>query len=45
MEYSKYIWQELFDKFEFESYGHALEILNEAFPQEWNEIQECLSKF
>ena len=45
MEYSKYIWPELFDKFEFESYGHALEILNEAFPQEWNEIQECLSKF
>ena len=24
MEYSKYIWPELFDKFEFESYGHAL---------------------
>lgn len=38
----KYIRKELFDKFEFTSYGHALEILNEAFPEEWNDIQDCL---
>ncbi len=30
------------NKYEFQSYGHALEILSEAFPHEWNEIQECL---
>lgn len=39
---SKYIRPSLFDKFEFQSYGHALEILTEAFPTEWNEIQTCL---
>ncbi len=37
-----YIRKKLFDKFEFQSYGHALEILHEAFPTEWNEIQDCL---
>lgn len=39
---SKYIRDSLLNKFEFQSYGHALEILSEAFPTEWNEIQDCL---
>lgn len=37
-----YIREALLDKFEFHNYGHALEILSEAFPDEWNEIQDCL---
>ena len=32
----------LTEKFEFYSYGHALEILHEAFPVEWAEVQNCL---
>lgn len=44
MEEKKYIQENLLDKFEFQNYGHALEILNEAFPEEWKEIQECLEK-
>lgn len=39
-----YVKEELFDKFEFQNYGHALEILSEAFPEEWNEIQEALQR-
>lgn len=38
-----FIRDELKNKFEFQNYGHALEILNHAFPQEWEEIQNCLS--
>lgn len=41
----RYIRTELLDRFEFHSYGHALEILNEAFPVEWSEIQDCLQQF
>lgn len=33
---------ELLDKFEFYNYGHALEILSQAYQREWNEIQDCL---
>lgn len=32
------------EKFEFYNYGHALEILSDAFSDEWREIQECLVK-
>lgn len=32
------------EKFEFYNYGHALEILSDAFSDEWREIQECLEK-
>lgn len=39
---TRHINGELLEKFEFQNYGHALEILNEAFPTEWNEIQSCL---
>ena len=30
------------DRLEFYSYGHALEILHDAFPAEWEEVQTCL---
>ena len=38
----EYIRADLLEKFEFQNYGHALEILSEAFPEEWNDIQDCL---
>lgn len=41
-DYSKYINESLLERFEFQNYGHALEILNEAFQNEWNEIQTAL---
>ena len=41
---TQYIRPNISDKFEFQNYGHALEILSEAFPQEWNEIQDCLEQ-
>ena len=40
----QYIKASLLDKFEFQNYGHALEILHEAFPAEWDEIQTCLEQ-
>lgn len=36
--------KELTDRFEFLNYGHALEILSDAFPAEWMEIQEALQR-
>lgn len=42
MKIEKYIDRNILDKFEFYDYGHALEILHESFPEEWNEIQETL---
>lgn len=39
-----YIPKCLYEKFEFHSYGHALEILGHSFPEEWREIQEALQK-
>ena len=44
MDIEKYIDSDLLDRFEFYNYGHALEILHDAFPVEWNELQECLRK-
>lgn len=41
----KAIPEELTNKFEFYNYGHALEILSDAFPSEWCEIQQCLKNF
>lgn len=40
----RYIDDGIRNRFEFHSYGHALEILHESFPTEWNEIQDCLDK-
>ena len=37
-----YISENLQAKFEFHSFGHAMEILLEAFPEEWSEIKTCL---
>jgi len=39
---SRYIREKLLEKYEFQNYGHALEILHNAFPQEWGELQDCL---
>lgn len=39
-----YIREGLLEKFEFQSYGHALEILNGAFQTEWDEIQDSLER-
>lgn len=39
----QYIRSELLNRFEFQNYGHALEILSEAFPEEWADIQDCLA--
>lgn len=44
MEFDKFISNELLNRYEFYNYGHALEILDNAFPEEWGEIQECLKK-
>lgn len=43
-ELKRYIRESLLEKFEFQSYGHALEILSEAFPTEWNELQDALEQ-
>lgn len=40
----KYTDPDILHKYEFYNYGHALEILYDAFPDEWNEIQDCLKK-
>lgn len=37
-----YLEQGLTEKYEFYNYGHALEILCNAFPMEWAELQHCL---
>ena len=40
----RYIDADLLSRYEFHNYGHALEILHEAFPEEWRELQDCLRK-
>ncbi len=42
MDLEKYLDDELLKKFEFYNYGHALEILSDAFPEEWADLQDCL---
>ena len=44
MDFRKYIDPDILEKFRFYNYGHALEILHDAFPTEWKEIQECLRR-
>lgn len=44
MDNEKYIDNDLLFKYEFYNYGHALEILYNAYPAEWKELQECLRK-
>ena len=42
MNANKFIPSELNDKYEFHNFGHALEILSQACPEEWNDILDCL---
>lgn len=44
MQISDYIDDDLLDKFEFYSYNHAIEIITQAFPDEWEEIITCLRR-
>ena len=44
MKVEEYIPTDLLDKYEFNNYNHALEIITQAFPKEWAEIEECLRK-
>jgi len=42
MFFEDYIDSDLLEKFEFHNYNHALEIITQAFPEEWAELTECL---
>ena len=44
MKIEDYVEPELHEKFEFYSYNHAIEIITQAFPDEWSDIVECLKK-
>ena len=44
MDLREYIGPDLLEKFEFYSYNHALEIITQAFPEEWSEIVDCLRR-
>ncbi len=44
MHIEDYINDDLLEKFEFHNYNHAFEIITQAFPDEWKEITDCLSK-
>lgn len=44
MDFEKYIDSDILSRFEFYNYGHALEILCDAFPVEWQELQESLRR-
>lgn len=44
MDFERYIQKSVLDKFEYYNYGHALEIFHDAFPVEWEELQDCLYK-
>ena len=44
MDIIDYVSPDFLDKFEFHNYNHALEIITQAFPQEWAEILDCLRK-
>ncbi len=40
----KYMDEDILNKFEFYNYGHALEILHDAFEEEWKELQDCFRR-
>lgn len=42
MDIRRYIDPGLLARFEFYSYGHAIEILAESFPEEWGDIKDAL---
>ena len=45
MQPEHYLDTELLEKYEFYNYNHALEILTEAFPEEWSNIVKCLRQY
>lgn len=38
------ISNELLERYEFYNYNHALEIITESFPKEWEEVVDCLQR-
>lgn len=44
MRIEEYVAPDLLEKFEFYNYNHALEIITQAFPEEWGQIEECLRR-
>lgn len=42
MDIRDYIEEDLLEKFEFYNYNHAVEIITQAFSEEWNNIVSCL---
>ena len=44
MRVEDYVAPELLDRYEFYSYNHALEILTQAFPSEWANLEDCLRR-
>ena len=45
MDIKSYIPEDLLEKYEFHNYNHALEIITQAFPEEWNELVTCLDVY
>ncbi len=45
MSIENFIPSELLEKYEFYNYNHALEIITQAFPNEWSDIIYCLQAF
>ncbi|MBQ6540835.1 MAG: restriction endonuclease [Oscillospiraceae bacterium] len=45
MSIESYIPRSILEKFEFYDYGHALDILTSTYPDEWNDLLDCLDSF
>ena len=45
MTWKKLIPTELFDHYEFHNYGHAVEILHQSYPQEFDDLLDMLDQF
>ena len=44
MQIEDYIDHDLLEKYEFYNYNHAIEIVTQAFPDEWAELVDCLNR-
>ncbi|MBR6029910.1 MAG: restriction endonuclease [Clostridia bacterium] len=44
MSIEDHVARDLLERFDFKNYGHALEILDTSFPEEWGDIQTCLRR-
>lgn len=42
MKIEDYLSVDLCEKYEFYNYNHALEIITQAFPEEWGDVEACL---